>query len=99
MRGTQSVTWSDEIERVEVEASLVGEFDLTDYGVQGSPTILELVECSVAWPVSVDCVDVSREEMVARVGERETALFEEALCGLVNDDAWDMEEPDDDDRE
>jgi hypothetical protein len=97
VRGTQSVTWSEEI--AEVEASVEGKFQETDYGVPGSPTLLELVECSVQWPVSIDCVDVSRADMVARVGERETAMFEEALCGLVDDDAWDMEEPDDDDRE
>jgi hypothetical protein len=96
VRGTQRVAWGD---KRDYEASIAGEFQETDYGVEGSPTLLELVECSVEWPVTVDSVDVSREEMVARIGERETTWFEEAMCGLVDDDAWDMEEPDDDDRE
>ena len=99
MRGTQSVNWTTEDEQADVEASVVGEFQVSDYGVDRSPTIIELVECSVEWPISINCVDVPRHVMVHRVGEDETKNLEEALCGLVNDDAWDLEEPDDDDRE
>lgn len=96
MRGTQTVTWTSEDETCEVEATISGTFVRDDYGVQGSPTWDALQECSVEWPVSIDCVDVTREQMVDRVGEQETAILEEALCGLIDDDAWTMdeEEPD-----
>lgn len=99
MRGTQSVTWTSEDEQTEVEASIEGVFQESDYGVEGSPTLLELTECSTKWPISINCEDVPRHVMVARVGEDQTKELEESLCGLVNDDAWDMEEPDEPDRD
>lgn len=93
-RATQAVIWTSEDEKAEIEATIYGEFEESDYGVPGSPVWDELVNCGVEWPVSVNSEDVTREQMVARVGEEETLALEEALCGLANDDAWDMEEPD-----
>jgi hypothetical protein len=96
MRGTQTVTWNSDDDAAEVEATIEGKFELEDYGVDRSPTFLSLMECDVEWPVSVNSEDVTREEMVSRVGEQETLALEEALCSLIDDDAWDMdeEEPD-----
>lgn len=93
---TQSVTWLSEDETCEIEATLRGRFELDDYGVDRSPTFMSLTEVGVEWPVSIDGADVSREEMVVRIGEEETAHLEEELCGLIKDDAWTADEEDPD---
>ena len=92
MRGTQAVLWVSDDEQAEIEATVVGRFSRNDYGVEGSPVWDELEDCSVEWPISVNNEDVHRHVMVFRIGEEETKNLEESLCGLIKDDAWDMEE-------
>ncbi len=92
--GVQVVTRAPEQDLVagEIEARIMGQFERSDFGVRGSPVWDELVCCWVDWPVNVNGLDISREEMVGLRDEETVKKLEEELCGLVDDDAWEKEE-------